>query len=144
MKASLIKTNDWQHLVTRCELFIAYNTNVKGALHVFQAALEVGVEKIIHTLTSEVYDTARFVPIVEDYPLQVNLLMPQQKLLSISWLCPIFPCLVHLGRLFVPSTHMVSRQSLRVVNPPSLRKFLIMECSGVFVDLHLSFVEELS
>ena len=45
-------------------------TNVKGTLNVVQAAREIGVEKVVHTSTSEVYGTARFVPITEDHPLQ--------------------------------------------------------------------------
>ena len=46
------------------------DTNIKGTLNVVQAAKELGVEKIVHTSTSEVYGTARFVPITEDHPLQ--------------------------------------------------------------------------
>ena len=45
-------------------------TNVKGTLNVLQAARELGVAKVVHTSTSEVYGTARFVPITEDHPLQ--------------------------------------------------------------------------
>lgn len=46
------------------------DTNVKGSLNVVQAARELGVEKVIHTSTSEVYGTAQYVPINEDHPLQ--------------------------------------------------------------------------
>jgi len=46
------------------------DTNIKGTLNVVQAARDLGVSKIIHTSTSEVYGTARFVPITEDHPLQ--------------------------------------------------------------------------
>ncbi|MEK6777820.1 MAG: NAD-dependent 4,6-dehydratase LegB, partial [bacterium] len=46
------------------------DTNVKGTLNVVQAARELGVDKVIHASTSEVYGTARFVPITEDHPLQ--------------------------------------------------------------------------
>jgi len=46
------------------------DTNVKGTLNVLQAARELGVKKVIHTSTSEVYGTARFIPITEDHPLQ--------------------------------------------------------------------------
>jgi NAD dependent epimerase/dehydratase len=48
------------------------DTNVKGTLNVVQAARDLGVEKVIHTSTSEVYGTARFVPITEDHPLQAQ------------------------------------------------------------------------
>jgi NAD dependent epimerase/dehydratase len=46
------------------------DTNIKGTLNVLQAARERGVKRVIHTSTSEVYGTARFVPITEEHPLQ--------------------------------------------------------------------------
>ena len=46
------------------------DTNVRGTLNIVQAARELGVEKVVHTSTSEVYGTARFVPITESHPLQ--------------------------------------------------------------------------
>ena len=46
------------------------DTNVKGTLNVVQAARDLGVSRVVHTSTSEVYGTARFVPITELHPLQ--------------------------------------------------------------------------
>lgn len=46
------------------------DTNVKGTLNIVQAARELGLQKVVHTSTSEVYGTARFVPITEEHPLQ--------------------------------------------------------------------------
>lgn len=46
------------------------DTNVKGTLNVLQAARELGLRRVVHTSTSEVYGTARFVPITESHPLQ--------------------------------------------------------------------------
>ena len=46
------------------------DTNIKGTLNVLQAARELGVKRLIHTSTSEVYGTARFVPITEEHTLQ--------------------------------------------------------------------------
>ena len=46
------------------------DTNIKGTLNIVQAARNLAVGKVIHTSTSEVYGTARFVPITEDHPLQ--------------------------------------------------------------------------
>ena len=46
------------------------DTNVKGTLNIVQAARDLGVSKVVHTSTSEVYGTARFVPITEEHPLQ--------------------------------------------------------------------------
>lgn len=45
-------------------------TNISGALNVLTTAKENNIEKIIHTSTSEVYGTARYVPLDENHPLQ--------------------------------------------------------------------------
>jgi len=46
------------------------DTNIKGTLNILQAARDLGVELVVSTSTSEVYGTARFVPITEEHPLQ--------------------------------------------------------------------------
>ncbi|WP_064710827.1 NAD-dependent 4,6-dehydratase LegB [Rhizobium bangladeshense] len=48
------------------------HTNVHGTLNVLQGALDAGVGRVIQTSTSEVYGTARFVPISESHPLQAQ------------------------------------------------------------------------
>ena len=45
-------------------------TNLKGTLNICQAAKENEVSRLIHTSTSEVYGTAKYVPIDEKHPLQ--------------------------------------------------------------------------
>ena len=45
-------------------------TNIEGTLNVLQAAQRAGSEIVVHTSTSEVYGTARTVPIDESHPLQ--------------------------------------------------------------------------
>jgi NAD dependent epimerase/dehydratase len=45
------------------------DTNIKGTLNVLQAARELDVKRLVHTSTSEVYGTARFVPITEEHSL---------------------------------------------------------------------------
>lgn len=46
------------------------DTNIKGTLNILQAARDLGLSRVVHTSTSEVYGTARFVPIREEHPLQ--------------------------------------------------------------------------
>ena len=46
------------------------DTNIKGTLNICQAAKENGVQRLIHTSTSEVYGTAQYVPIDEKHPMQ--------------------------------------------------------------------------
>ena len=45
-------------------------TNIKGTLNICQAAKDNGVKRILITSTSEVYGTAKYVPIDEKHPLQ--------------------------------------------------------------------------
>jgi len=46
------------------------DTNIKGTLHILQAARDFGVRRVLVTSTSEIYGTAKFVPITEDHPKQ--------------------------------------------------------------------------
>ncbi|MEM7550832.1 MAG: NAD-dependent 4,6-dehydratase LegB [Bacteroidota bacterium] len=46
------------------------DTNVKGTLNVIQAARDLVLERVLVTSTSEVYGTARYVPIDENHPRQ--------------------------------------------------------------------------
>jgi dTDP-glucose 4,6-dehydratase len=46
------------------------DTNIRGTLNVLQAVRDIGADVLVHTSTSEVYGTARFVPITEKHPLQ--------------------------------------------------------------------------
>lgn len=45
-------------------------TNIAGTLNVLQACRDHGVEKLVHTSTSETYGTAEYVPIDEKHPLK--------------------------------------------------------------------------
>jgi len=46
------------------------NTNIKGTLNIMQACLDGGIDRVVHTSTSEVYGTAEYTPIDEKHPLQ--------------------------------------------------------------------------
>nr|WP_325179365.1 NAD-dependent 4,6-dehydratase LegB [uncultured Oscillibacter sp.] len=46
------------------------DTNIKGTLNVLNAARELGTERLLITSTSEVYGTAKYVPIDEKHPFQ--------------------------------------------------------------------------
>ncbi|EEP61160.1 NAD-dependent 4,6-dehydratase LegB [Sulfurihydrogenibium yellowstonense] len=45
-------------------------TNINGTLNILQACMDYSIEKVLITSTSEVYGTAKFVPITEDHPKQ--------------------------------------------------------------------------
>lgn len=46
------------------------DTNIKGTLNILQAARDLNLEKVLVTSTSEVYGTAKYVPIDENHPFQ--------------------------------------------------------------------------
>jgi dTDP-glucose 4,6-dehydratase len=46
------------------------DTNIKGTLNILQAARELGTSRVLVTSTSEVYGTAKYVPIDETHPFQ--------------------------------------------------------------------------
>ena len=48
------------------------DTNIRGTLTLLEAAREAGVSKFVQTSTSEVYGSARRVPIDEEHPLQAQ------------------------------------------------------------------------
>ena len=48
------------------------DTNIGGTLNVLQAARDLGVQRVVHTSTSEVYGTAQYVPIDESHPLHAQ------------------------------------------------------------------------
>ncbi len=47
-----------------------FETNVLGTLNAARAALDAGCSRFVHVSTSEVYGTARTVPITEDHPIE--------------------------------------------------------------------------
>ncbi|NMC62373.1 MAG: SDR family NAD(P)-dependent oxidoreductase, partial [SAR324 cluster bacterium] len=47
-------------------------TNVSGTLNILQAARHYGIERVMHTSTSETYGSAQFVPITEEHPISAQ------------------------------------------------------------------------
>ncbi len=77
VRTAMKRCDDVLHLAALIAIPYSYHspdtyidTNVKGTLNIVQAARDLGVAKVVHTSTSEVYGTAQFVPITEDHPLR--------------------------------------------------------------------------
>lgn len=67
------------HLAALIAIPFSYNspdayvdTNIRGTLNILQAAREFETRRVVVTSTSEVYGTARFVPITEEHPLNAQ------------------------------------------------------------------------
>src|SRR6202051_2993866 len=92
-------------------------TNIKGTLNLCQAALQGAVKKFIHLSTSEVYGTAKYVPIHEEHPLQAQSPYSASKIgadaIATSFYCS-FQLPVIIAR---PFNVYGPRQSARAVIP---------------------------
>ena len=99
-------------------------TNVMGTLNVLLACRDQGVERLIHTSTSEVYGTARTVPISEEHPLQGQSPYSASKI-GADKLAESFYCAFGLPVVTVrPFNTFGPRQSARAVIPTVITQAL--------------------
>ena len=99
-------------------------TNVMGTLNVLLAARTNGVERIVHTSTSEVYGTALRVPIDESHPLQGQSPYSASKI-GADKLAESFFCSYNLPVVTIrPFNTYGPRQSSRAVIPTIMTQIL--------------------
>lgn len=119
------------HLAALIAIPYSYNapvsyvrTNVEGTLNVLQVARDHGVERIVHTSTSEVYGTARYVPIDEGHPLQGQSPYSASKI-SADKMVEAFHLSFDLPVVIVrPFNTFGPRQSLRAIIPTIITQCL--------------------
>ncbi|MZQ85999.1 SDR family NAD(P)-dependent oxidoreductase [Paenibacillus sp. 5J-6] len=98
--------------------------NVIGTLNIAQAALELGAAKLIHTSTSEVYGSARYVPMDETHPLQGQSPYSASKI-GADKIIESFYCSYSLPVVTVrPFNAYGPRQSMRAVIPTIINQAL--------------------
>jgi NAD dependent epimerase/dehydratase len=100
------------------------DTNVQGTLNVLQAALDCGVRRVIHTSTSEVYGTARFVPISEEHPLQAQSPYSATKIAADALAFSYFSSFELPVTIARPFNTFGPRQSARAVIPTVISQLL--------------------
>ncbi|MGG1551497.1 SDR family NAD(P)-dependent oxidoreductase [Paenibacillus ferrarius] len=99
-------------------------TNVIGTLNVAQAVLELGIPRLIHTSTSEVYGSARYVPMDETHPLQGQSPYSASKI-GADKIIESFYCSYSLPVVTVrPFNAYGPRQSMRAVIPTIINQAL--------------------
>lgn len=102
-------------------------TNVEGTLNVLQSARECSVERIIHTSTSEVYGSARYVPIDEQHPLQGQSPYAASKI-GADKMAEAFHLSYGLPIVTVrPFNTFGPRQSARAIIPTIISQYLVCE-----------------
>jgi len=100
-------------------------TNFMGTLNVLVACREYGVERLVHTSTSEVYGTARQIPIDERHPLQGQSPYSASKI-GADKLAESFFCAYDLPVVTVrPFNTFGPRQSARAVIPTIITQALV-------------------
>lgn len=102
-------------------------TNVMGTLNVLTAARNNGIEKLIHTSTSEVYGTAQYVPIDEKHPLQGQSPYSASKIGADIIAESFFRSFGVLVATIRPFNTFGPRQSARAVIPTIISQALVKE-----------------
>ncbi|HFH3314696.1 NAD-dependent 4,6-dehydratase LegB [Pseudomonas aeruginosa] len=92
-------------------------TNVKGVINICQAALENGVQRVVHTSTSEVYGAAQYVPIDEKHPLQPQSPYSASKIAADAMAMSFFNAFDLPVTIARPFNTYGPRQSARAVIP---------------------------
>ncbi len=100
------------------------DTNVKGTLNVVQAARDLGVERVVHTSTSEVYGTAQFTPITEHHPLQAQSPYSATKIAADQIALSFYSSFGTPVTILRPFNTYGPRQSARAVIPTIITQIL--------------------
>ncbi len=112
------------------ELYV--DTNVKGTLNVLKASLKNDVQRVLITSTSEVYGTAKYVPIDENHPRQGQSPYSASKIAA-DYLAESFYRTFNLPVVIVrPFNTYGPRQSARAVIPT-----IIIQALAGFKELKL-------
>ena len=93
------------------------DTNIKGTLNICQAAKDNGNIRIIHTSTSEVYGTAKYVPINEEHPMQPQSPYSATKIAADAMAMSFFNAFELPVTIARPFNTYGPRQSARAVIP---------------------------
>ncbi len=100
------------------------DTNVKGTLNVLQAGRDLNVEKVLVTSTSEVYGTAKYIPIDESHPLQPQSPYSATKIAADSMAESFFRSFDFPVTIVRPFNTYGPRQSARAVIPTIITQLL--------------------
>lgn len=98
--------------------------NIEGTINVLQGALDFDVKLVVQTSTSEVYGTARYVPIDEDHPLQGQSPYSASKIGADKWAQAFYQSFSLPVTIVRPFNTFGPRQSARAVIPTIITQAL--------------------
>jgi len=120
-------------------------TNISGSLNILLAALDTNIDKFVHTSTSEVYGTAKYVPMDEKHPLNPQSPYAASKV-SADQLTLSFHCSFSLPvGIIRPFNIYGPRQSARAVIPNIIMQGLEgkkIKLGSLFPTRDLTYVED--
>jgi dTDP-glucose 4,6-dehydratase len=99
-------------------------TNINGVLNLLNAARDQGVEKFVHTSTSEVYGTANYIPIDEKHPLNAQSPYAASKIGADQLALSFFQSFNMPISIVRPFNTYGPRQSARAVLPTVISQIL--------------------
>lgn len=99
-------------------------TNIKGTLNILQACRDLDVTRVVHTSTSEVYGSARYVPMDEEHPLQGQSPYSASKIAADQMALAFFRSFQTPVAIMRPFNTFGPRQSNRAVIPTLVTQFL--------------------
>jgi NAD dependent epimerase/dehydratase len=101
-----------------------FETNTLGTLNVMNACLNANISRFIHTSTSEVYGTAKFVPISENHPLQAQSPYSASKIAADMAVESFYRSMNLPSVILRPFNTFGPRQSMRAVIPTLISQIL--------------------
>ncbi|MBO89832.1 MAG: NAD-dependent dehydratase, partial [Rickettsiales bacterium] len=102
-------------------------------LNILEACRSIGIHRLVHTSTSEVYGTAQFTPISEDHPLVAQSPYAASKI-SADMMVTAYSRSFDLPAVILrPFNTYGPRQSERAVLPTIIRQAIDPECEAIHV-----------
>lgn len=153
VRAAMKNCNAVLHLAALIAIPYSYSspetyvdTNIKGTLNVLQAARELKLEKLIHTSTSEVYGSAKFVPITEDHPISGQSPYSASKIAADHLVNSFYSSFELPVVTLRPFNTYGPRQSLRAVIPTIITQIAaekkVITLGSTFPTRDFSFIED--
>ena len=122
------------------------NTNINGTLNILQAAKNYGVSKIIHTSTSEVYGSAKYVPINEIHPINAQSPYAASKIGADQIALSFYRSFDTPVTILRPFNTYGPRQSNRAIIPTAITQILssdeVIKIGNVTPTRDFSYIED--
>ena len=122
-----------------------FNTNLYGLLNILNASLDSNISKIIHTSTSEVYGTPKYIPIDEEHIVSAQSPYAASKISADQLALSYYRTYKLPVTILRPFNTFGPRQSLRAIIPSIITQVLrgnIIKIGNLHTTRDLTFVND--